>query len=355
MTLESITRETVLAAVEEYDRLGRDAFLAKYGFGPAREYFLEIGGRLYDSKAICGAARGFVHPDRGPLSADEFSGGSATVEATLTGLGFRVERIAPTFVLTWNPDRWPDDPARIDEMIAVTERGDEFADRWAVGTNIRQIGPGSRVFLLRQGRDRGIVASGRVTSDVYEDESWERPDESKHYVKVRWDRRVDLDERLPTEELLDIAPGTKWNSIFASGHRIEPTDVPAVERAFAPGRPTRDATFNGDEAIGEMWEGAVKEVRVNRYERDRRARAACIAAHGPVCAACGIDFGERYGDFADGFIHVHHVTPISHIGETYKVDPETDLVPVCPNCHAMLHYKVDAPRSVEELRQMLGR
>ncbi|GHI05289.1 hypothetical protein AQI88_23360 [Streptomyces cellostaticus] len=60
MALTDITRTEVHKAIEEYDRLGRDAFLRHYGFGRARRYLLLHGGRHYDSKAIVGAAHGYV-------------------------------------------------------------------------------------------------------------------------------------------------------------------------------------------------------------------------------------------------------------------------------------------------------
>lgn len=80
----------VRSAVAEYDQLGRDAYLAKYGFEPSRRYFLEAAGRQYDSKAIIGAAYGYQYPDRGPLTPSDFSGGEATVGQTLERLGFTV-------------------------------------------------------------------------------------------------------------------------------------------------------------------------------------------------------------------------------------------------------------------------
>jgi putative restriction endonuclease len=81
-------RSAVLAATDEFDRLGRSAFLAKYGFKEARGYFLQIGGKRYDSKAIAGAAHGYQYPDRGPLKAGVFSGGAAAVQRKLEKLGF---------------------------------------------------------------------------------------------------------------------------------------------------------------------------------------------------------------------------------------------------------------------------
>lgn len=58
VTLADVTPAGVLAAVAEFDRLGRDEFLGSIGFGPARTYFLEHGGRLYDFKAVVGYAHG---------------------------------------------------------------------------------------------------------------------------------------------------------------------------------------------------------------------------------------------------------------------------------------------------------
>ncbi|MGC8480114.1 MAG: HNH endonuclease [Acidimicrobiales bacterium] len=83
-------RAAVINAIREYDVLGRDAFLAKYGYEHARSYFLEYEGRHYDSNAIIGVAHGYQFPELGPLAARSFSGGAATVERKLQELGFHV-------------------------------------------------------------------------------------------------------------------------------------------------------------------------------------------------------------------------------------------------------------------------
>src|SRR5262245_52224730 len=80
MSLSNLTSAAaVIRALDEYDLMGRDAFLAKYGFGRARSYFVVRDGRSYDSKAVAGAAHGFEHPDQGPLKPSDFSGGDETV------------------------------------------------------------------------------------------------------------------------------------------------------------------------------------------------------------------------------------------------------------------------------------
>jgi len=100
-------------------------------------------------------------------------------------------------------------------------------------------------------------------------------------------------------------------------------------------------------------EGEASIQRITRYERDRRNRAAAIAIWGSKCQACGVDFGARYGEVADGFIEVHHTTPVSKMEPGTIVNPARDLVPLCPNCHAVAHRR-DPPFSVQEIRGMLG-
>lgn len=84
------SREAVLEAMREYDELGRDAFLQKYGFEAARRYFVEHDGKRYESKAIAGVAVGKQHPDRGPLKSNEFTGGVGSVGRKMDQLGFHL-------------------------------------------------------------------------------------------------------------------------------------------------------------------------------------------------------------------------------------------------------------------------
>jgi 5-methylcytosine-specific restriction protein A len=99
-------------------------------------------------------------------------------------------------------------------------------------------------------------------------------------------------------------------------------------------------------------EGARERIEVNRYERNRANRTICIAVHGSACLICDFDFARVYGDMGRDFIHVHHVVPVSKLGPGYVINPAADLVPVCPNCHAMLHRR-DPPYRVEELREQM--
>jgi predicted HNH restriction endonuclease len=99
-------------------------------------------------------------------------------------------------------------------------------------------------------------------------------------------------------------------------------------------------------------EGTVKKIFVNSYERDKKARKACIDHYGMKCRVCDFDFEEFYGPLGKAYIHVHHIIPLHLIGATYQVDPIKHLLPVCPNCHAMLHQS-DPPLEPSALREIL--
>lgn len=106
----------------------------------------------------------------------------------------------------------------------------------------------------------------------------------------------------------------------------------------------------------EIFEGARKNISVNSYERDPFARKDCINFYaekdGKIkCQICGFDFEEFYGEEYRNLIHVHHIVPLSSIRRTYKVNPQKDLIPVCPNCHMVLHSKVG--ETVEQLKERL--
>ena len=102
----------------------------------------------------------------------------------------------------------------------------------------------------------------------------------------------------------------------------------------------------------DFFEGAKTTVTINSYERNPKARAACIAHHGCKCAVCGFNFVDVYGPLGDGFIHVHHLIPIGQIRARYRVDPINHLIPVCPNCHAMIH-RTEPALTIQLLRSYL--
>ena len=102
-------------------------------------------------------------------------------------------------------------------------------------------------------------------------------------------------------------------------------------------------------------EGALKTILTDSFERNLQARRRCIAIHGTACTVCGFDFGLVYGEAFAGKIEVHHRKPLSEIRENYLVDPVNDLIPVCPNCHLILHSKAEGVFTVEDLKSFQQR
>lgn len=108
----------------------------------------------------------------------------------------------------------------------------------------------------------------------------------------------------------------------------------------------------GDDKV--YYEGAKQRITVNRYERDNKARKKCIKHFGAVCTICAVPFATIYGDIAKDVIHVHHLKRLSEVGEDYKIDPIRDLIPICPNCHTVIHLR-QPPYSPEEVRAFMTR
>lgn len=130
----------------------------------------------------------------------------------------------------------------------------------------------------------------------------------------------------PPETCLPIDPETDNGARF----------IEEVDKSFGSDT-SRDDDPDEDKTI--YHEGSVKLVTSKQYERDPRARAVAIKIHGDHCNICGMEFGKVYGSFAEGFIECHHIVPVSEKAKDYVVDPSKDLIPVCPNCHRMLHHK----------------
>lgn len=91
---------------------------------------------------------------------------------------------------------------------------------------------------------------------------------------------------------------------------------------------------------------------VNRYERDPNKRIQCIEHHGYKCQICNFSFFDTYSVLGEEFCHVHHIEPLGEVGGELDIDPIKDLIPVCANCHAMLHRKSPALKP-DELRVLL--
>jgi hypothetical protein len=154
-----------------------------------------------------------------------------------------------------------------------------------------------------------------------------------------------------------IALNPRWAALF-SAEELERARARLDEYGYflpADGGSTPVASQNPDEIDPdiEFPEGLKQRIEVNAYERDPKARTACIAHYGCICSVCGFDFAKRFGKLGAGYIHVHHIQPVSKLGTGGKTNPIRDLRPVCPNCHAMLH-RESPPILIGKLRLILA-
>lgn len=165
---------------------------------------------------------------------------------------------------------------------------------------------------------------------------------SKWENMVRWARNALADKGYLLRPNSDISRGL-W--------KLTEQGMLAAE-GLGSDQPTKAAAIYPDEVAETYPEGAKYTIRVNAYERNTDARKKCLAHYGYRCAVCDFDFEHRYGQRGKEFIHVHHLVPVSSIGQAYEVDPIMDLRPVCPNCHAMLH-RTNPPCGIDELAASL--
>lgn len=257
-----------------------------------------------------------------------------------------------TYLFAWNPKRWTwnDLDAQI-EQIGLAGHTDS---RWSSG-NTKQIPVGSRIFLIRLGLEpKGIVGSGITRSLPDYGPHWDQEKAKTGGETLYCDIRFDClsDDVLVTWRELQLSPFSSFRwGIQASGVCIPAPIANALEEQWQS-RTAGTLTTPFTPIATTLPEGAKRKVVVNAYERNPLARAACIAYHGHQCKVCNVDLGKKFGEIAEGFIHVHHIVPLASIGRRYAVDPINDLVPICPTCHAVIHLKIP-PLSVAEARSLL--
>ncbi len=262
------------------------------------------------------------------------------------------------YALTMNPKKSsPEDLAWAEEAADLTAEGFSAESRWSVGSRKQGIRPGDRAFMLRQEVDRGLVGFGTFVSGIEPDIHWSDPNRTANYAYVEWHMFLQPSDRLRIETLKKDLPSINWDFGFqASGN-----EIPAASAAKVVARWERHLRGLGlsagdqpEEVPQSFREGDRTEVVVNRYERNPRARSECLRLKGYRCRGCELQMDEVYGNLGKDFIHVHHITDLASVGEGYEVDPEHDMVPLCPNCHAMIHRGTATARPVAELRRIIA-
>lgn len=212
-----------------------------------------------------------------------------------------------------------------------------------VGRKWQEYGPVSCIFVWDDDRDPGYAFRLKPGSNYEVEMATVALDLLEHHDQEKGCATSEIEAYFSFSKHSHVATEKTASAEMAETDNAEVVGV----QPFAP-------IIFPDELHGDAahLEGLARTVLVNAYERSASARNACIDHHRPVCRVCRLNFEEKYGEIGRGYIHVHHIVPIATIGRQYQVDPINDLVPVCPNCHAMLHRR-NPPLSIEELREML--
>ncbi|MFI3212842.1 MAG: HNH endonuclease [Eubacteriales bacterium] len=116
-------------------------------------------------------------------------------------------------------------------------------------------------------------------------------------------------------------------------------------------------TEHYDEYKYHFHDESKKHITSTSYiRRSKSARDECIRLKGCRCNICGFDFEKEYGELGKEYIEVHHITPIGTLSlkAGYEgTNPQNDLIPLCSNCHSMIHRK-NPPLHPDELRNLMN-
>lgn len=363
MSLRELSRDSVNRAMREFDRLGRDAFLEKYGFGKARDYLLTENGSDYDSKAIAGVAHGYL-PGRSPLKPEDFGGGKPVIRA-LSRLGFTVR----------GPDN--DDLPRPGDVLNNDEIGRRFSvgtqggmrrstirnililisdpfkslyqDRWegdtlhytGMGTSGNQVLSSAQNRTLAESGTNGVAVHlmesreayrytymGKVdlVADPYQED---QPDEQGKPRKV-WMFPV----RLQEPSLISPITQKQQHSIEESKARIAaklPLEVLAANAASAPKR------------------AASREARAIVFVRNPSIAEYVKRLANGQCDLCGTSapFHNRQ---KKPYLESHHIIWLARSGD----DTIENTVALCPNCHRKMHV-LDRDNDKQRLRELAAK
>ncbi|WP_155884620.1 HNH endonuclease signature motif containing protein [Actinomadura flavalba] len=371
MNLAPITRTHVLAALAEFDRLGRAAFLAAYGFAEARQYFVHHEGRYYDSKAVVGAAYG--HATGRPLTADEFSGGRQTVARLLESLGFTVtDGTGPTRDLVQALTS-----LRVQPTDAGPARHQPIVVLWAMGRAVRgrarlvrwsEARVELRGLLREYGRDGARPSAEYPLLALARHDFWEMSGYAGERPAAHGEPRGWMDAQDPrgglaawAAEAVQVSPATRDGVTALLGARFFDGAVPEellrdvglgpVSTALGAQPPSpveeyvrRCAAIRAAERAGHHERRRI-DVREARVRSSASVQAVLLRSGGrcenPACA------GQPDDVTRDGapLLEVDHVDDHAAGGR----DHPAAMVALCPNCHAVK----TRGRGGERLREVL--
>ena len=296
----------VRSAVEEFDRIGRDAFLRKYQFGEAKDYFLEVDGKRYDSKAIVGAAYGHQHGT--PLTLHQFSGGEATVMRHLRALGFTVVKVGDG-----DGKEWTDQ-----ELEAAAE---------------------AYLWMLKQEQNGKPYSKADVNQSLREGALSGRTKASIEYRMQNISavlEGIGVQGYLPAQNVGENVKARIRKALEAKGFQPSPDYTPTADERELQQRVSKLRK----KQITTPPKGQDKPTTVtttsSTYVRDPLVKAWVLQNSKGQCEGCG-SAAPFAGDDGEPFLESHHVRWLADGGS----DKITNAVALCPNCHRRCHLGAD--------------
>jgi len=296
MSLKDLTDPAAVhQALDLFDSMGREDFLAEYGFGPAKSYWLLHDGQAYDSKAIAGVAHLIQTGDL--LQRDQFTGGLHGAAKALMELGFDVvphrnaaeaTRESAAFEVLWNPNNFMWGKEDFQDLQRQILAGASAPLSWSIGTRKQGIVPGDRIYMFHIGsKNRGLIASGHATSEIFMLHHWDenRPEEAP-YVDVSWDALLSPGDLLPWKAIQENDPS--FPKVFMSGGiHLDPAQAEALE-ALWQDHVEQLALGATNPHVGQPIEKGYKYYQAKHRSHQRRFRALLLAHFDAECIVCGL-------------------------------------------------------------------
>ncbi|MGP4992716.1 HNH endonuclease [Glutamicibacter ardleyensis] len=297
MTLKDLTDPAAIhQALDLYDRMGREDFLAKYGFGPAKSYWLLRDGRSYDSKAIAGVAH--LIQTGTLLERNQFTGGLHGAAKALMNLGFDITphpntaeatREGSAFEVLWNPNNYIWDDGDFQDIQNQIQAGASVPFSWSTGPRNQGIAPGDRIYMFHVGSEnRGLIASGHAASEIEQHPHFdETRGDYANYVDVSWDTLVSPEGLLSWETIRDHIP--EFPKVFMSGGiRLQTAHSEALETLWQ-NHVEHIALGAAKPHLGQPIEKGYRYYLAKHRSHQRRFRALLLAHYAAECIVCGLD------------------------------------------------------------------
>jgi 5-methylcytosine-specific restriction enzyme A len=376
MALKDITRDAVLQAIGEYNRVGQDVFLERYGFDRARQYLLVHDGERYDSKAIVGAAHGFLPRER-PLTAGEFSGGEATVGRLLRRLRFTVQvgealtadrlvqllsklqvywrdglpALYQPITLLWAFGRAFDDEPRLASWAETRQQVSDLFDRyghpWEANRVYYPIAAlhGAGLWELDVTPETVPSAHGSSAPERWFDEQQPRGGLAEPVYNLVRDspeaRSAAVRVLVDTYFL-----GADATELQAELGLLAPTAASPAEASFAALSSAYKHLCARADIFWRNRDSMGAERTTSDLIRSRDARHAVLLRSGGRC-----ENPRSAGDVQDRTVRGEPILEVDHVRDLALGGPDqpAQMIALCPNCHAIK----TRGRTREELRPVL--